>query len=233
MTAQGDRGRAVQRLTRREVLELTRPPVGAMSADDRDEMAIPSYSHPNPLIRRLMWARYDAIHALAGTGPGGTALEFGCGMGLFLSTLTREFETVYAIDLFPQYARALAERSGIEVRFVDDLDRVPDGTVDLIVAADVLEHVDDLAGWIARFRGKLRPGGRIVVSGPTEVFYRLGRWMAGFGGKGHYHHTHIDAIRAVFEAGGLRVSAARCLPFPFPPYLFKVFRFEPGGVPRA
>lgn len=217
----------IRKLTRSEVRELTAPDVAEVAADDRDEMAIPSYAHRNPLIRWLMWRRYEAVERLAGLSADMTALEFGCGIGLFLPTLAAACNRVYAIDLFPQYAKALVERSGIDVAFVPDLDGVPDGGVNLIVAADVLEHVDDLPGWIDRFRAKLRPGGRILVSGPTEgLVYRVGRWVAGFGGKGHYHHTNIDAIRAAFEAAGFRVVAARRLPFPFPPYLFKVFRFE-------
>jgi 2-polyprenyl-3-methyl-5-hydroxy-6-metoxy-1,4-benzoquinol methylase len=217
----------IRKLSRSEVRELTASEVAPIPAEDRDEMAIPSYTHANPLIRWLMWRRYEAIDQLADPSAEMTALEFGCGIGLFLPTLAAVCRRVYAIDLFPQYAEALVERSGIDVRFVPDLDDVPDGSVDLIVAADVLEHVDDLPGWIARFRAKLRPGGRILVSGPTEgLVYRMGRWVAGFGGKGHYHHTNIDAIRGDFERAGFHAVSARGLPFPFPPYLFKVFRFE-------
>lgn len=219
----------IEKLSRRAVLELTAEPLAGLSPDDRDEMAIPSYGHANPLIRWLMWRRYAAVAALMGPG-GGTALEFGCGIGLFLPTLARAFATVYAIDLFPGYAERLATRAGIAVRFVPDLSDVPDGAVDLVVAADVLEHVDDLPGWVARLGAKLGPGGRFVVSGPTEgLLYRMGRVAAGFGGKGHYHHTNIDAIRRTFEAAGWVVTAARRLPFPFAPALFKVFRFERGG----
>jgi SAM-dependent methyltransferase len=214
--------------SRRAVLELTEGPLAGLSPGDRDEMAIPSYAHANPLIRWLMWRRYEVVAALMGSGA--AALEFGCGIGLFLPTLARAFPNVYAIDLFPGYAERLADRAGIAVRFVPDLAAVPDGSVDLVVAADVLEHVDDLPGWIGRLGDKLAPGGRLVVSGPTEgLLYRMGRVAAGFGGKGHYHHTNIDAIRQKFEAAGWVVTAARRLPFPFPPALFKVFRVERGG----
>jgi len=93
--------------------------------------------------------------------------------------------------------------------------------------------VDDLAGWIETLGGKLAPGGRFLVSGPTEgTAYRIGRWIAGFSGKGHYHHTNIDAIRTRFEAAGFAVTAARRLPFAVPPWLFKVFRFERRGAGR-
>lgn len=210
--------------TIREILEQTRADV---PEHDRDEMAIPSYTHGNPLIRWLMWRRYQEIERMAALAPGETVLEFGCGIGLFLPTLCGGGRSVSAIDLFPQFAQTLTRRMGLEVTFPESLDAVPDGSQDLIVAADVLEHVDDLPGWVKQFRARLRPGGRMLVSGPTEnVAYHIGRWIAGFSDKGDYHHTDIDDIRRVFEENGLRAVRHRHLPFALPPHLFKVFRFE-------
>jgi len=195
---------------------------------DRDEMAIPSYTHGNPLIRWLMWRRYEEIARLALLAPGETVLEFGCGIGLFLPTLAGEGRRVSAIDLFPQFARTLTQQLHLDVAFPERIEAIPDHSQDLIVAADVLEHVDDLPGWVRAFHTRLKPGGRMLVSGPTEnVAYRIGRFVAGFSGKGEYHHTDIADIRQVFEAGGFRVTDRANLPFALPPHLFQVFRCQP------
>ena len=77
------------------------------------------------------------------------------------------------------------------------------------------------------FREKLCTGGEFVVSGPTESpVYRLGRTVAGFGGKGDYHHTNIDNLIGDITDSGFALRETRRLPFPGLPTLFKICRFE-------
>src|SRR5262245_15916360 len=80
-----------------------------MSDHNKDEMAIPSYLHKNPLIRWLMWRRYENISYLLGVSRDMRVLEFGCGIGVFLPELDRTFQRVYAIDIFPEFARHLSK----------------------------------------------------------------------------------------------------------------------------
>jgi 2-polyprenyl-3-methyl-5-hydroxy-6-metoxy-1,4-benzoquinol methylase len=174
----------IARTSRAEIRRLVDARVPGMTAHDRDEMAIPSYLHWNPLIRWLMWRRYEVVAELAELAPGAHVLEFGCGIGLFLPTLAARAGTVYAIDRFPQFAKAFAASRGLPVTFVDSVEPVADATLDTIVAADVMEHLDAPREWAALFRRKLVPGGRLVVSGPTETpIYQLGRIAAGFAGR--------------------------------------------------
>lgn len=196
-----------------ELRAVTALRVEGMSDHDRDEMAIPSYLHANPLIRWLMWRRYDEVVRQSDLRSDMVALEFGCGTGVFLPTLAARCKEVIAVDLFPQIAQALAERRRLNVRFLPQVDAVPDGSLDLIVAADVLEHVDDLEAFGALFRRKLRSTGRLVVSGPTENrLYKLGRIVAGFAGKGDYHHRNIDDILRTFTDRDFRLLSAQGLP---------------------
>ena len=55
----------IARTTRAEIRHLVDASVPGMTAHDRDEMAIPSYLHWNPLIRWLMWRRYEVVAELA------------------------------------------------------------------------------------------------------------------------------------------------------------------------
>ena len=55
------------------------------------------------------------------------------------------------------------------------------GTVDVILAAEVLEHIEPLGPTLESFRRWLKPSGRLLVSLPTEnALYRFGRRLAGF-----------------------------------------------------
>ncbi len=209
-----------------EIREITATTIAGMSDHARDEMAIPSYLHGNPLIRWLMWRRYAVIARYLGHVPDHTVLEFGCGMGLFLPELERRAGRVIACDLFPDYALALKARRGLGTRFVENLGKVPDAFVDCIIAADVLEHLEDLPVYLREFAAKLKDGGRLIISGPTEnLLYRAGRVVAGFGGKGDYHHTNVDALIRDIAANGFERRRSARLPLPFPPTLFKICEF--------
>ena len=61
-------------------------------------------------------------------------------------------------------------------------------SVDTIFALDVLEHVDDLPTLLLEFVRILKPGGRLIVSSPTEnAIYKFVRKFGGPGYQGEYH----------------------------------------------
>ena len=217
----------IERSSLAEIRAATAIAIENISEHDRDEMAIPSYLHANPLIRWLMWRRYDTIAAMLRGGPEKTALEFGCGVGLFLPHLCNHYGGVYAVDLFPQYAKGLTTNKGIAPQFVNTVDALDDSSLDAIIAADVLEHIEDLEQYITLFKQKLKTGGQFIVSGPTENFvYKLGRIVAGFGDKGDYHHTNIDNLIDEISAGGFEPNEMKTLPFSLAPSLFKICHFS-------
>lgn len=214
------------KISRDEFEQMLAKPVAGIGAEDRDEMAFPSYMHANPLIRWLMWRRYELVAALGQFKSTTRVLEFGCGSGVFLPELADKCGAVYATDLLPAYAQRLVEFRGLKVEFIDDLAELADNSLDLIIAADVLEHITDLPPYLQLFTDKLAVNGRLIVSGPTEnLFYQIGRIAAGFAGKGDYHHTNIDSLISAIRASGFQLISIRKLPFPWLPPLFKVVEF--------
>lgn len=172
----------------------------------RDETAVPSYCHANPLIRRLFWRRLDVALALARIRSTDHVLDFGAGSGVLLPTLEAVAARVTATDIELGPARALANALGLRTEMIP-AERFAtwatgrDRRVDVVLALDVLEHLgdDELASVGVQLHGLVAPGGRLVVSGPTESpAYRLGRWAAGFG-HAAYHHRSIYDINALLE----------------------------------
>lgn len=203
-----------------------------LSADDRDEMAIPSFLHKNPALRWMAWRRIEVMAAMiqAECPRGGRVLDFGCGTGvLFEASLERAAEVV-GVDLVLDAARLWVDkrRLGDRVRLLPaaKVSEIPDRSCDLVVAAEVLEHIDDATDTLALFKRVLAPSGQLLVSLPTENrAYRLGRRLAGF--YGHFHvHDAWDIDRAI-QAGGFKRVHARTIPGPGPLAIYLVARYEP------
>jgi len=219
-------------ISRRRIRELTADIDGAQ----RDESAIPSYLHGNPFVRWIITRRLQVVTRMVATslaartaaGPP-CGLDFGCGVGLLLPTLAPHLATLYLTDLDLRAARRTADHFQIANAHLLAADRwaaeIDDGSLAFIIAADVLEHVDDLEGVVRRFLAKLEVGGALIVSGPTETaIYRLARKIAGF--TGEYHVRTIFDIEAMITTAGLLPRQLRTLPGPPLPTLFRVTRYQ-------
>lgn len=186
---------------------------GVISEADQAEMAIPSYLNNNPLIREIFWRRYDRVFRLFALKPEMVVCEFGCGIGAFLPTLVAHTAKVYAVDLFPQYAQAVAEELNLPVEFSISLEEVPDGSLDVLYAVEVLEHLDDLPAGIQLIARKLKPGGRLIMSGPTEsTLYKIGRFMVGYNKYHEYHRNNVYMLKQGILENGFRLERTAFFP---------------------
>lgn len=197
--------------------------------DDIKEMAIPTYLHKNKLIQWLFWKRHSYIIQMAKLNSVNSVLDFGCGIGVLLPTLCRDVKgTVMATDLFPFFAEKLAHRKKMNVHFCNahSLDQdIENRSLDLIIAADSMEHLEDPTPYLELFNNKLAENGRLVISGPTENWmYRLGRVVAGYKGA-DYHHTNIGELEQTISSNGFTVTGKKHLPFAIPPHLFDIIEF--------
>jgi 2-polyprenyl-3-methyl-5-hydroxy-6-metoxy-1,4-benzoquinol methylase len=193
-----------------------------------DEAGFPAYSHPNPVINWLFWQRLrTAMNHIQRSAPYDAILDFGCGSGVMLPFLAEQGDhvTAFDIDLLPLERVEPHIPLAANVTVLDGnqspLAQLPPHTFDLINALDVLEHVDDLPGTLAQLINLLKPGSRLVVSGPTEnILYQIGRKLAGSEYSGAYHERGITEIKR--ELGRLaRIEHIAMLYHPIP--LFEIF----------
>jgi 2-polyprenyl-3-methyl-5-hydroxy-6-metoxy-1,4-benzoquinol methylase len=167
-----------------------------------DEQGLPSYTNPNPLMRWLTWRRVQVVlEAVADQGLLKEVLDFGCGYGVFTPYLIAHAEHTIAFDLMIDELQALGEAAGWgRISYESDLEKIAtmQGRFDLILAIEVLEHIDDLEQTVAMFHDILNEKGALLVAGPTENWlYQLGRKLAGYSGE--YHVRDIYDIRGVLE----------------------------------
>jgi 2-polyprenyl-3-methyl-5-hydroxy-6-metoxy-1,4-benzoquinol methylase len=198
-----------------------------------DEAGFPAYSHPNPFINWLFWQRlHKVMNYIERDAPYEHVLDFGCGSGVMLPFLCGISQRVTAMDIdllpFERVSRLRAFPTNLQIHDTREvsLKDLPKASFDLIIATDVLEHVDDLSGTLANMGALLRPGGQVVISGPTEnVLYKIGRKLAGPEYSGDYHERGILEVRDLL-AKQMQVIHIATLYWPVP--LFEVFA---GRVP--
>lgn len=168
-----------------------------------DEAAFPAYSHRNPLINWLFWQRLRKVMDRAGrAAPHEQILDFGCGSGVmlpFLSTIGKKIVAM-DIDLLPlqRVQQYIPIPNNVEVMDASQtaISDLPADSFDLIIALDVLEHVRDLPRTLSELLALLQPNGELIVSGPTEnIFYQIGRKIAGPEYSGAYHERGIADIK--------------------------------------
>lgn len=212
--------------------ETLREMAGLLSTEDRDEMAIPSFLHKNPALRWMAWRRIAVVGKLVEEvcPRGGTVLDFGCGTGVLFGAASTRAERIWGVDLVLDAARLWTLKRGfhqVSLVHAGDVAQIPDRSVDLIVAAEVLEHIDDPTETLAFFRRVLKPTGSLLVSLPTENrAYRFGRRLAGF--SGHYHDHDAWHIDGNIQKGGFVRRLAKTIPGPGPLAIYLVARYEPA-----
>jgi 2-polyprenyl-3-methyl-5-hydroxy-6-metoxy-1,4-benzoquinol methylase len=106
-----------------------------------------------------------------------SVLDIGCGSGIALCHLDRhlgqQVERYVGIDLRAARLRQrFRDLRGIRTEFYNvDLDEDWDfGRFDLVWCSEVIEHLFDDAGQLAKMRDAVKPGGRIVVTAPCLDF---------------------------------------------------------------
>jgi 2-polyprenyl-3-methyl-5-hydroxy-6-metoxy-1,4-benzoquinol methylase len=199
------------------------------------EAAFPAYTDSNFLIRFLFWRRlWLTANYLEAHGPYESVLDFGCGSGVFMPLLAKFAGSVVGIDVDITTYRDLSTHFSFSSELtVYDVNEKPlcsfaDKSFDAIVAMDVLEHVEKLDDVFGEFRRVTRPGGMVIISGPTEsLIYKIGRRVAGKEYTGNYHIRNIYDIRKVMK-DFFQTKTLATLYYPFP-----LFRILVGYVSKT
>ncbi|WOJ97640.1 class I SAM-dependent methyltransferase [Congregibacter brevis] len=136
------------------------------------------YTSRNPTRRYLHCARRDwvrsEISSAAEISPAHYALEVGPGSGIYLSSLAQVADRVVAIDVEPSYLQAAALLTD---NFASDSPIscvqgnlssgvLAEGSIDLILCSEVIEHVEDSASLIAVMAKTLKPQGTLILTTP-------------------------------------------------------------------
>ena len=96
-------------------------------------------------------------------------LDIGCGLGTVAIPAARLVRSVLAVDVAPQYVRACEEWAGreglrnIQMKQASVLE-LDEGTFDIVICSDLVEHVEDQDGVIAAISRHLTQEGAYYLS---------------------------------------------------------------------
>ena len=153
---------------------------------------------------------------LACLPPGGRLLDVGCGSGALLSQLAGRAGYRAGIELSTTAAVAAA-------RVADEVLNVavtaplpfPPASFDVVVCADVLEHLADPAAALSSAVGLCRPGGAVVISVPNVAYWQArvrllrGVWRyepTGLFDSGHLRFLTRETLLELVNGCGLDVE---------------------------
>lgn len=177
---------------------------------------------------RYLLRRRRILRQLRGIPPG-DVVEIGSGAGMLLQELCDRGHRCTALETSAQargLIHALCERSRhrIEVHAAPQADW--QGRFPLVMAFEVLEHIEDDAGALRQWADWLVPGGTLLMSVPAHPR----QWNAADVWAGHFRRYRQRDLIALVRAAGLRVEHSECFGFPLGNL---TERMQARGIARA
>jgi len=128
-------------------------------------------------------------------------LDAGCGTGQMLKCLESHGDAI-GIDSSPQ-AIGYARDRGVKRLVQGSITDLPfyDGCFDCVLALDVIEHVDDDVGILAKLHGVVKPGGHLIVTVPA---YKL-LWSEHDEINLHKRRYRANELRELMEKAGFDI----------------------------
>lgn len=135
----------------------------------------------------------------------GDVLEVGSGIGQLTEQLVQapRVKSVYAVEPDPHFFNQLTARQLAIESTLGTVSDVPAANrYDAIVSVNVLEHIEDDAGELGRYHGRLNPGGRLCLFVPAcpSIYAPIDRSF------GHYRRYTPKSLRRLLTGAGFKIQ---------------------------
>jgi len=167
--------------------------------EKHDEVSIPVYLHKNYFVRKTFVDRLKTAYKLTSFN-GKSVMDYGCGSGIFLQSISNEIKFGIGVDLDIEIAKKIIDSDNLslfQIKKEEDITKFSD--IDIVTSFDVLEHVIELENLVKIFKKIISPGGILLISGPTENFpYKIARKIANIGVRGNLKGEE-EHVRNIFD----------------------------------
>lgn len=150
----------------------------------------------------------------------GRVLEIGCGTGDTLSYLRQQGRCDWVGGVELASAAAAEARSKLDLLIEGNVETLAlpfeDGSLDVILCLDILEHLVDPWGTVRKLDKALKPGGLLIASIPNARHFRLvfpllfqGKWRyseAGILDRTHLRFFVRESALELMGSSGLQVE---------------------------
>lgn len=133
---------------------------------------------------------------------GDVVIDFGGRIG----EKTRKIKNVTVVDIGEDNIRYM-KKHGIKCE--RSIDKFKDGSVDLIFASHVLEHLHDPYKYLIKFKKKLKKGGKLILILPADSHKE--RDPEYYDDNGHMYCWNIKTINTLLRFVGLKVKESKIL----------------------
>jgi len=142
----------------------------------------------------------------------GNLLDIGAGTGAFASYMAQSGWRVTGLEPDAQARKVASEAHRIQLLPIDELFGLPVQHYDAITMWHVLEHVHDLAGYMAQLKKLLKPGGCLFIAVPNYTSYDAERYKdywAAYDVPRHLYHFSPQSMKKLLERNGLKLKACK------------------------
>ncbi len=134
------------------------------------------YFHHNMFVRWLFWERLNVISKFIQKNEKmkkKRCIDFGGGSGIFLPTLSKQFDEIILIDLEPSQAEVIIKEYGLTDFTIvkGNVFELSFENIDCIIAADVIEHFSDTEAILNKLKMFMNKDTYLISSLPTENWF--------------------------------------------------------------
>ncbi len=192
-----------------------------MNAQDWKAPSADAEVHPHygPALPRHNWVpapryllrRARVMQHLANTPPC-RVVDIGCGPAALLAELAAKGFDATGVDRALPALELAAKFAGPDnpMTLQPELDPATQGTFDLAISFEVIEHLEEDVAAMTEWRDYLKPGGRLILSTPAHPQ----RWNAADVWAGHVRRYTRDGLKDAVTRAGFEIETLECYGFP-------------------
>jgi ubiquinone/menaquinone biosynthesis C-methylase UbiE len=163
-------------------------------------------------------------------------LDIGCGTGLILDEISTRSKAI-GFD-FSRKALSFCKKRGLENLLCGNVKHLPiaDSSLDLVLALDIMEHIDDDTAMMKEIHRVLKPGGNILITVPAHKYL----WSDHDEALHHFRRYSKNGFRKIIKENGFTIKKySYVISFTFFPILIfrmiqkLIHRIIPSKAPKT